>query len=794
MPPTPNDPGEIKVSLSLLSGEDTQAAKSLAEALKQIASMFEAIKSSDFLKQAEKMSEIHKDMTEKIQGAAGTWASNPQMPEGRGYERASTGVAPQEPGGPSRPPGGPPSPPVPSWGEEGGGPDIQHYPQSRWDYDARTALGKVFKENAPDVFAGTHALFDPRGLSRREAFHAAVQAKLPQDVGAPGKGTMSDPNMAYVSGQGGTPTASTSSAGGAGPGGGGGPFDQFQGERWLENVDTSLLDKGFEIPRFGGMTPQDYLRMMSQRRLKQAAQLAESGDIERARARGQRASEWQRAAEYYVPVHEATRRAQATIQRAGQFMQNQGLDPRGWTQAGYEGGGTPSPRFEIPGTNIGMELPFDPGGLPVVGGWFGGGEGGATRYGWNESKAIMKMRAEAGINKEQAEAYRGALAGAGWGIQERPDILTQLAPAIRAAPGLDPQQVAMMTQTLRTGAQDVSDLTKRIESLAKTSRDSGKDINELAKAMNEMGEFNTQRGGTWKVGAEAGERWKALTGLDAQVLQGIQESPMYSTVAMQKGVMPGAEGVLSPEQQLATAAETVERNYQLFTKSGAQGVGQRRRINVDGQSTEMPAPKGEVAAALAAQQSGISVDQLRHLRTLNRYFSAEEIVEGYGQGVRRWGGSDRAIEAGARREGLRGEGITWGETERALRKLPKGVFTEERLKEIREMKPKEREAVIDRRIEQFRKNEEKRLREDKAPKGLLEIRFKGKAKDIFETALKGDFKKANKRAANAAKKTVAEAGIDVEGFDPLGLSSAEAHKLSSTAEDMKDINLFPEEE
>lgn len=68
-----NDPGSIKVQLSLLSAQDSQAAQQLAASIGQIAKMFESLKASDFRDSAAKLAQLHTQMvadTQRLQQQA----------------------------------------------------------------------------------------------------------------------------------------------------------------------------------------------------------------------------------------------------------------------------------------------------------------------------------------------------------------------------------------------------------------------------------------------------------------------------------------------------------------------------------------------------------------------------------------------------------------------------------------------------------------------------------------------------------------------------------------------------
>lgn len=87
------DEGRIQVQLSLLSAQDSAAAKQLADSLGQIAKMFEALKASDFRQTAEKMAQLHSRMLQEHDRIANQVQSNaPQGGRSTPQEAARQGV------------------------------------------------------------------------------------------------------------------------------------------------------------------------------------------------------------------------------------------------------------------------------------------------------------------------------------------------------------------------------------------------------------------------------------------------------------------------------------------------------------------------------------------------------------------------------------------------------------------------------------------------------------------------------------------------------------------------------
>lgn len=87
-----DDLREIKLKLSLLSGEDSEAARQLASSLKEIAVMFKAIKDTDFARQAENLAKVHSQLAESTKQI--NEASRQMQRTGNvGYQATSTAQA-----------------------------------------------------------------------------------------------------------------------------------------------------------------------------------------------------------------------------------------------------------------------------------------------------------------------------------------------------------------------------------------------------------------------------------------------------------------------------------------------------------------------------------------------------------------------------------------------------------------------------------------------------------------------------------------------------------------------------
>lgn len=87
MPPEDNE-AAIRVQLSLLNAQDSAAARDLANSLKEISKMFEALKASDFRESATKMAQLHAQMMRDSQMMQ-QQATNQQMQQRGGGIRSA---------------------------------------------------------------------------------------------------------------------------------------------------------------------------------------------------------------------------------------------------------------------------------------------------------------------------------------------------------------------------------------------------------------------------------------------------------------------------------------------------------------------------------------------------------------------------------------------------------------------------------------------------------------------------------------------------------------------------------
>lgn len=382
---------------------------------------------------------------------------------------------------------------------------------------------------------------------------------------------------------------------------------------WWNTPGGPLTDQqGFRIPRFGQLNIQDYLNMgrdLALRRMEgQAREMRAQGsseeDIQNA-LQNSREGAWygrfQRASNYAgnaFAIWHGIRRTQA-------FAQQQGLDPMAFADAGGALG------YDRTGGQLfGVQTPF----------------GGAGGEGWRQARDVQRMRWQAGINLQQAQAISAASAEAGFGGGLGSDLRMQfLAPAMRRW-GVDPNALTPMTQVLRTGTGSIDDLNAAIAGLGTTARAAHMTVTQTAEALNAAGEAAQQMGGSYLQGVQFGNIFQQATGLPGTVgTQLAQNGIVQAFTAARTGLPAMAQGALGPVTRMRSQYDALRTMVQAFMP-GAHGHTETVRDRFGHTYTETTSAQ-DVAIGMAAQQLGINYDQAKAM--MNRAGRAGNVEVAY---------------------------------------------------------------------------------------------------------------------------------------------------------------------
>lgn len=578
-------PRDLAVELRLLSGEDTQAAKDLANSLKQIADAFKAIKEQDFIGSAQKMNEVAKQMA--------------QSAKDMGTQMAQRG------------------------GQVG---DFTSTPdraaEATRDVNLRRSLYEAHRETTDartGLWPGLKAAMRPGEGSWGERF----MSRQKPDIGEPGSGASLPPNAEeYALGQ-----------GGRGGGGRGGavrtefgfpsPGDpNYNPRAWQNNVDFGKIDEPFQLPRFGELTIQDYLNMLSTRRTRQALGPAgearnlrsqaeqqnrdltdeEQGQIndltEQSDRYGGKAAAYKYLADNVAPqLYTAHRIARSVIRTAV----SQGINPNEWEQRGAALG------YER-GPNVGpLHIPF----------------GAAGGEGFRQQMDIYQLRLKGGINNEQAQAINAASAGAGFGGDLGHQVSYQLMAPMMQKYGANPQNFVPFLQALRTGTAGVGDLTSALGDLGQTTREANMHIDQTTEALAKVVEQTQEMGGTTLGGIRTGTAFQQTFGLPADLSGQVAQSGFTQAhLAAQTGIPGNLQGALPATARLQGGLQAMQRVYSMYAgQNGRGGVFPSVDTPITDPTTgEVIAHQhtagSEFAYAATGQQFGLNAEQTKKM--LNR--------------------------------------------------------------------------------------------------------------------------------------------------------------------------------
>lgn len=533
----PDQPGRVEVGLSFLSAQDSAAFREMKEAFSQAATMFEAMKASSFVAEAQKLAELSQKMNTERQRMNEANERDRQMQERGGgirgvRQRLADFVAPGQGGG-----------------DDGG------------KSDAQTAREKANEEDKKQKDAIKTRMED----ERRRRLEAMEHMSDPQreaerrrmSAGQRPTGEFRIPSIDEDNGN-------------LSPGEQ--PF--YQRMRSMGGTGG-----GFEIPRFGELNVQDYLNEMRNRRLEEALRAGRAGDEDLMNERGDSAAryeEWSKAAGNVYAARHFFNRARSGMARVSAF-----------TSA-----------FETPGANLGFRRDTNPFSdvLGIQTPFSAAGRQGLRQFG-----DTTALRFRAGINGEQAAAITGATAQAGFSGQQGSDVATRfMAPMFRQF-GVDPENLIPFTQMLKTGTGSLGELNRELGNLGETARTARTDVNSMAQALAQSGEASQQAGGYQMAGLKFGRQFTDATGLmPGTGNQLLQDNTVQAMLAGSTGLPTFAQAAAPAGAKIQATQEALRMYYNAYGGAiGTQGV--RTPVTIHGERVGAVEGDNPAMAATAAR-------------------------------------------------------------------------------------------------------------------------------------------------------------------------------------------------
>lgn len=233
---------------------------------------------------------------------------------------------------------------------------------------------------------------------------------------------------------------------------------------------------------------------------------------------------------YAALARDVGRHVQGRIQQAYAFggeLQQTGV------QAGFERAG----QVTIPGTNIGFTNPLD---------FFRAGS--AAREGLNQRINTMRLRLMGGIDRGQAQAIVGGLAGAGWtGEQGQNAAFDAIAPLVQQ--GQNPElAVGTFDYAMRQGNASMKDFVETMSNLGDSARAANMSLDEYQQGLTEFAQQARSLGAVGTQGLNLGRNITGALGIAPQVASTLLTNPMVQAFSMRQGLLPNELGMAGSNQ------------------------------------------------------------------------------------------------------------------------------------------------------------------------------------------------------------------------------------------------------
>lgn len=569
------DQGRIEVQLSLLSGRDTAAAEALAKSVGQIAEAFKALQSTDYQQTAENLAKLHAKMANDTQRLIDEGKAMQQRGQGEGgrsfIERTRQRLA------------------------DVIGPDQSQGATERAD-KAKEEAAQAHKQYQEKQQQGVEQQRRSQSDLTAEQQKANIRRAK---ANVPLIGSEEDNPKGWYNAPGGPLS--------------GAEVDPMTGEP----------TGSFRIPRFGRLTPQDYLNMIRDRSLKKVQQRANQSDFADMDPDEQREALKDAGGKRYQLASRLSNlagfgySAWYASQVLGKYM------PTQFDDAGAQLGYTRDTGSPLPSHIFGFQTPFSAAGAE----------------GWRQQRDTMLMRMMPGINSEQAGAITQATANAGFSGNMGAELRRNFfAPAFQRW-GVNPNEIAPFTQALRTGTAGIADLNRAISDLGDVSRAANMNVSQTVQAMNQVAEATQQMGGTYMQGLDYARTFQAGTGLPAEIGAKMSDNPIVQGfVAARTGMPAFAQGALPAVTRMRANREALAQMVSAY--EGSMGGFTETVRDASGDIVARPHMSGHQAAiAGAAQQLGLTYEQARKMLNTgsnqNTVETAGAMIDDYEQRTRR---------------------------------------------------------------------------------------------------------------------------------------------------------------
>jgi hypothetical protein len=205
---------------------------------------------------------------------------------------------------------------------------------------------------------------------------------------------------------------------------------------------------------------------------------------------------------------------------------------RNATAAQSNMGFDPGQTFNLPGTDIGIQLPsFN--------------RDSRMRENLDRVMNIQRLRMQGGISGRQAHEIFGALNAEGFSGQEAENMaFDTVGPLVRQGqnPGL---ATNMVVQAIRNGNASLEEVSATMTDLGTSARNAHLNLDEFTQQLDQFAEQAQNLGAYRNQGVQLGRTLSDATGIAPVAIAPVLQSPLFQAMAFQnQGVMPNAVGAM----------------------------------------------------------------------------------------------------------------------------------------------------------------------------------------------------------------------------------------------------------
>lgn len=258
----------------------------------------------------------------------------------------------------------------------------------------------------------------------------------------------------------------------------------------------------------------------------------------------------------------------------------------------------------------------------------------------------FKLGLRPGISGAQGQQIESELQGQGFGGTLRTQLANNvMAPAMQHY-GLSPNNLAPLLQSVRTGATDIQTLNHTIDGLGSASRAAALTMEETIQQVTQVGEAVQQQGGTFMGGVQRGMEFQTNTGLRAGTAATLGENGFVQANLMKRGYIPGLTSGLANAQTFQAASMEGLQQMMGIYKGSFHNIPGEVITDAHGNSVRTKGTSAQdQQIAASAQALGITFEEAKRMWRQRDHVRSAEVAHGQAANIRdRLDRADKAID------------------------------------------------------------------------------------------------------------------------------------------------------